>query len=97
MAQAPQLTKELAEMVAIQALSFIAGEPDRLDRFLALTGIGPESLRDAARAPNFLLGVLDHVTADDSLLRDFAAQNDIDPETVVRARDVISGGRPEVP
>jgi hypothetical protein len=96
MARAPQLTKELAEIVAIQALSYIASEPDRLGRFLALTGIGPESLRAAAREPHFLLGILDHIATDDSLLRDFASQNGIDPETIIRARDVIAGGQPEV-
>jgi hypothetical protein len=96
MARAPELTKELAEMVAIRALGFIADEPDRLGRFLALTGIGPESLRDAAREPNFLLGVLDYLAADDSLLHDFAAANELEPETVILARDTIAGSRPEI-
>ena len=74
MAQRPQMTRELAESVAIQALTFLAEEPERLDRFLALTGIGPESLRDAAREPNFLLGVLDHLAGDERLLHEFATR-----------------------
>ena len=45
---------EAAEALAIAALTFIAEEPERLGRFLALTGIGPESLRAAAREPGFL-------------------------------------------
>ena len=84
MAQRSGMTRELAETVAIQALTFIAEEPERLGRFLALTGIGPESLRDAAREPNFLLGVLDHLAADEALLREFAK----------RKRDCAGGTSP---
>jgi hypothetical protein len=81
-----------AEQLAIAALGFIAGEPEQLGRFLAMSGIGPDSLRDAAREPRFLAGVLDHVTADEALLLAFAAANEIDPDAVMRARDVLAGG-----
>ena len=96
MARRPQMTRELAESVAIQALGFIAEEPDRLGRFLALSGLGPESLRAAAQEPNFLLGVLDHLASDDALLRDFAGQRDLAPEDVAMARDLLAGARPTV-
>lgn len=84
-----------AEELAVAALGFIAGEPEQLGRFLAMTGIGPDSLRDAARDPRFLAGVLDHVAADEALLLAFAAANEIDPEAVMRARDVLTGGHLE--
>ena len=45
--------RETAEALAIAALTFIAEEPERLGRFLALSGIGPESLRAAASEPGF--------------------------------------------
>ena len=61
MAKRAAMTRESAELLAVQALTFLAGEPERLGRFLALTGIGPESLRTAAAEPGFLAGVLDHV------------------------------------
>jgi len=35
------MQREKAETLAIAALSFIAGEPESLARFLALSGIGP--------------------------------------------------------
>jgi Protein of unknown function (DUF3572) len=82
-----------AEDLAIVALGFIAGEPERLGRFLALTGIGPDSIRQAAREPQFLLGVLDHLAADERLLLAFAAENSIDPGAVIQARDTIAGRR----
>jgi hypothetical protein len=96
MARRPQMTRELAESVAIQALGFIAEEPDRLGRFLALSGLSAESLRAAAQEPNFLLGVLDYLASDETLLRDFAGQREIAPEDAAIARDVLAGAPPTV-
>ena len=80
-----------AEAVAIQALSFMASEPERLGRFLAVTGIGPESIRAAAATPGFLAGILDYLIANEALLLDFAAERGFDPASVVRARDALPG------
>jgi hypothetical protein len=82
--------KQAATELAIAALSFLAGEPERLARFLALTGLGPQSLRAAAREPSFLLGVLDHVAGDETLLLAFASENEINPEDVERARHALA-------
>lgn len=97
MARRPEMTRDSAESVAIQALSFIAGDQERLERFLALTGIEAQSLRDAAREPNFLLGVLDYVAADEPLLQEFASEHGHDPELVIRARDLLAAARPAMP
>ena len=69
----------------------------RLSRFLAFTGIESQSLRDAAREPNFLLGVLDHLAADEALLHEFARQKEIAPEVVTSARDLLAGAPPAMP
>ncbi len=82
-----------AEVLAVAALSFLAEKPERLGRFLAITGIEPENLRAAAGTPGFLPGVLDHLIGDESLLLDFAAQQGIDPADVPAARAVLPGGR----
>jgi hypothetical protein len=82
--------REAATTLAIAALNFLAGEPERLERFLALTGLGPQSLRAAAREPGFLLGVLDHVASDETLLLAFADESEIDPQDVGRARDALA-------
>jgi hypothetical protein len=76
---------EAATELAVAALSFLAAEPERLERFLALTGLGPESLRAAAREPSFLLGVLEHVASDETLLLAFANEGGLNPEDVGRA------------
>ena len=38
-----------AEIIALQALAFLAEDAQRLGSFLALTGLGPDELRAQAR------------------------------------------------
>jgi Protein of unknown function (DUF3572) len=79
----------VAEIVAVQALSFVAGDPERLGAFLAETGIGPETLRSAAADPHFLASVLDFVLRDDATVKAFAAASELDPTTVAAAHEVL--------
>jgi Protein of unknown function (DUF3572) len=83
--------REAAEEIAIAALSYLAGQPEQLGRFLAVTGIGPQQLRTAAAQPGFLAGVLEHFGSDEALLRAFADEVQIDPVEIVRARIILSG------
>ena len=87
--------REVAEIVAIQALSFVAGDPERLGLFLAESGIGPETLRSAAADPHFLASVLDFVLRDDATVRAFAAASELDPATIAAARDALDEGPSE--
>src|SRR5262249_17344356 len=83
--------RQVAETVAIQALSYLAAEPARLGRFLAESGLGPETLRNAAKSPQFLISVLDFVLSDDKLVQDFARASDLKPSTVGAAREALGG------
>jgi uncharacterized protein DUF3572 len=85
-------------MLAIQALAFIADEPERLNLFLSTTGIAPAAIRTAAREPGFLAGVLEHMLADETLLIAFADNAGIDPAAVARARNALTPqGERDVP
>ena len=92
-----QDARDQAETLAIAALAFLAGDPDRLGTFLALSGLGPESLRAASREPHFLAGVLDHVVSDERLLLDFAEHHNVDPFDVTRARAALGGPPQDTP
>jgi hypothetical protein len=81
----PSLTQEAAEGLAIQALTFIAGDGERLGRFLATTGIGPAQIRAAAQEPGFLIGVLDYLAGDERLLSAFAAETGVNPADIGKA------------
>jgi hypothetical protein len=88
-----QVAHDTAEMLAIRALAFIAAEPDRLARFLDMSGIAPDQIRAAAREGAFLAGVLEHMLGDESLLVAFAESAGIDPGEIALARAAL--GRPE--
>ena len=91
MAKQARINRKIAENLAIQALGFMASEPERLGAFLAATGIGPEMIRKAAAEPAFLSGVLDYVSADEALLIAVAEHAGITPQDVEHAQAVLSG------
>ena len=91
MKQAPRLTRDQAEALAIQALTFIGGDAERLGRFLAVTGIGPAEIRKAAGEPGFLAGVLDYVASDERLIETFSSEAALDPLAIDKARAVLAG------
>ncbi|MDJ1157203.1 DUF3572 domain-containing protein [Chelatococcus sp. SYSU_G07232] len=88
------LDKAVAEEVAVAALAFLAADTERLGGFLAATGLGPETIRRAAREPGFLGAVLDYLAADESLLLMFAANRGLDPALVARAHALLGSGHP---
>ena len=81
---------EVAEVLAVQALGFIAQDAERFGRFLALTGIGPSDIRKAAQNSHFLVGVLDYVISDESLLVAFAGHAEVEPMTIMAAQQALS-------
>jgi hypothetical protein len=83
--------QSFAAEVAIAALGFLADDPERLQRFLALSGLGPHNLRRAAADPAFLSAVLEYLAADEPLLLAFASRQGWPPADVVRARDALGG------
>jgi hypothetical protein len=85
---------EFATEAAIAALGFLADAPERLERFLALSGLGPHNLRQAAAEPSFLSSVLDYIASDEALLVAFAAQQGLSPPELMRAREILAGPPP---
>ena len=89
------ILREEGRELAIAAVGFLAAEPDRLSRFLALSGLGPHNLRATAADPGFLVAVLDYLIADEPLLVGFAAAQALPPERVVAARRALGGTPPD--
>lgn len=83
--------KEAAETLALNALAFLAESPDALARFVAASGLTPESLRVRAVEPEFLGAVLDFLLADDELLIAFCERQSLEPRFVHSARRILSG------
>jgi hypothetical protein len=86
------IARPQAEALAVQALAWMAGDPDLIGRFLAVSGAGPADLRSRASEPEFLGFVLDFLLADEAALLAFAAAENIRPELPMRARAALPGG-----
>jgi hypothetical protein len=85
-----QNPREVAEIVAIQALSFIASDAERLGAFLAESGIGPDTLRSAAADPRFLAHVLEFIMRDDATVTAFAAVSQLHPTNIAAAHQALN-------
>jgi hypothetical protein len=80
--------------MAVAALTFLAADSDRLERFLSITGLGSHNLRGAAAGPGFYGSILGYLVADEPLLVRFAAEAGVAPEEVVRALEGLEGRPP---
>ena len=79
-----------AEATAEEALAFLGRSPERLTRFLEVSGLRPDTLRAAAREPGFLAGLMDYLVCDEGLLVAFAGEIGASPESVMQARHLLS-------
>lgn len=78
-----------AEELAVAALAHLAQEPELLGRFLAATGLGPETIREAAGEPGFLVAVLEFLMSDEAELLVFAERQRIRPTMIAAARHLL--------
>lgn len=81
-----------AEVVALQALGWIAQEDSLLDIFLSVTGMGLGEVRTRATEPEFLAAVLDFVLLADDHVLALSGAHGWPPETVSQARAALPGG-----
>ncbi|QIG51311.1 DUF3572 domain-containing protein [Nordella sp. HKS 07] len=91
--RAPAINAGEAELIALKALGFLANEPERFSRFLALSGIELGDIRAAAQNPQFLAGLLNHLLQDESLLLTFTAEQELDPRLPALAAEALSRAR----
>ncbi len=80
------LDRQEAEEIAVAAFTHIAGEPELLGRFLAQTGLGPETIRAASEDPGFFAAVLEFLMGDEAELLVFAERRRIRPTMIAAAR-----------
>ncbi|UXN05301.1 DUF3572 domain-containing protein [Bartonella sp. HY761] len=85
---------EQAETIAITALGFLAGDQELLERFMAISGIAGQDIRQAASSPGFLAGVLSFLLNHEPSLLMFCQSSNIQPERVAEAFAALPGGSP---
>lgn len=86
------LAPELAEIMALRVLTWLAERADLFDHFTGSTGISVDQLSQNAHDATLLGGVLDFILADEAVLLDLCQELDIPPELPLRARAGLPGG-----
>ncbi|WP_105386039.1 DUF3572 domain-containing protein [Neorhizobium alkalisoli] len=83
-----------AEETAAAVLGWLANEPEMLGRFLALSGLQANQMRNAVNDPGFLAGMIDFLMGHEPTLLAFCEATDIKPETVAAAWQYYAGPQP---
>ena len=76
--------------MAVEALGWLASDPDRLARFVDVYGLGPVNLREAAASPGFFAAILAYLASDEALLVAFAGHSGRAPEAVAAAAEALA-------
>ncbi len=82
--------------MAIDILVWLSGQPELIGRFLALTGVEPAGLRQAAGEPGFLAAVTGFVMAHEPTLMAFCAERGLNAEHVAACHHRLAGPDSEV-
>lgn len=87
-----------AEIIAINALSFIASDENYLSGYLKLTGMNLETvksnLENNKKMGTILGSILDYMMQNEKCLIEFADEYENHPEDVVKARNCFPNAMP---
>lgn len=83
---------EQAQLVALQALSWIAADDDLFAPFVVQSGLTPAELRARAAEPEVHGAVMDFILAEDSRVIAFAESIALAPEKLLTLRQALPGG-----
>lgn len=86
------MKSDAAEMLAIRALGWLAGNDDLSGAFLSASGASADELRQRAGDPEFLGFVMDFLLGDEDALLAFCEDVDVPPDAPMRARAALPGG-----
>lgn len=88
---APETGPETApEMLALAALGWLLGEPARAQRYLDLTGLDPDGLRESLTNRAVLASALDFLANHEPDLVSAAEALAVDPQDLIAASEELS-------
>ncbi len=87
-----EMKHEQAEILALKALTYLAGQEDDMCRFVALSGMAAGDMMERASDPELLAGILDFFLSNEALLTAFCDAHAINPEDPACARRTLPGG-----
>lgn len=65
------MSPERAEILGLEALSWLVSEPAGIERFLVASGVEAADLREAAGSPGLAVAIIDFLLAHEVLLLNF--------------------------
>jgi len=86
------MREDAALVLADRLLDALIARPEALGGFLFQTGADPAALRAPRLDPDLARAVLDHVMAEEGLLRDLCHDLDLPLDTPARAQVALGGG-----
>ena len=87
----PAKPDQASDLLALAALGWILEDADRAERFLSLTGLSPDSLRDALEEPATLAAVLEFLANHEADLIRAAEALAVTPEELIEAMKELRG------
>jgi hypothetical protein len=81
-----------AETIGLKGVGFLASSEDDLLRFMGISGVGLDELRERAGEPEVLIAVIDFLLSEDALLTAFCEAESLTPQMVHLAQHRLSGG-----
>ena len=91
MQRASHITQEANDII-LKLLVFLSTDEERLERFLALSGLVPGDLRERHGDPVFQGFLLDYLFQDDPITSAFCSEIGISSEQLMRLRQKLPGG-----
>ncbi len=85
------MTPEQAEILALQALAFVAGDEKMISALQAQSGLAPDSLKDNLENSALLGSILDFLLEDERRLVACCEANEWELELVGQARRALPG------
>ncbi len=84
---------DTAKLTAIGAITFLFGNDELRDRFLSLSGLSPDDIRNNIEKVDFLESVLDFFIQFEPDLIALAEHQNIPPEDIILAWRALGGGK----
>ncbi len=89
------MNQELANIITLQMIAFLAGEEKYLNWLMNETGLSAGDLQASPDNPDILAGVLDFLLTHEEILLDFCNSQGIEPTLPARIRPFFPGASME--
>ena len=87
------MDKEIAEIRALEVLTWVLSEPDLIQVFMRATGASQDDLRSSTLSHEFLISILDFVLMDDNWVISCSTFLSIEPSQIQIIRLSLDGGQ----